>query len=94
MESSEKDVVTDVPLKVVKPFTFLNILTLSLWNRFTPRERSIAFASWNLSSWVTVAQIVFGKMIWTKVSPWLVPAAKSVWGKVTVSLLALKEVVV
>ncbi len=73
-----------------KLFKFLNFVTLGAWGKLTPRERAVAFTSWNISSWVTVGQVSGGAWAWSKVSPWLVPLAKTIWTKLVWAFLALK----
>ncbi len=94
MESSEKDVVTDVPLKPKGKWSWvINALTFGSWNKYTAKERWLIVKYWSISSWATRGEYLIGSWLWTKLSPWLVPIAKSVWGKLTFALVALKEAV-
>ena len=101
MESgNSENSVVDVS-KVKKPFWvvrvfhwFMNLITFGKWKKMTPGERAVGVAAWNISSWITIAQMTGGKWVWAKVSPWLVPVAKSAWSKVTVAAAALEKAIV
>lgn len=68
-----------------KRFSFMNVCTFGLWNKYNPGERKAFFLAYNVSSWITLGQVAAGTWVWQKVTlfmPWLVPFFKGVWTKV------------
>ena len=69
---------------------------LNLWKRIKRRwlKKEIVVA-WNISSWVTIGQLVIGKKAWLWViakAPWVGTTAKAIGGWVLAALAAIGTV--
>ena len=79
-----------------KLYWFLNIFTFGIWGKLTPRERGVAFTSWNVSSWFTFGQVAGAAWLWKKATlafPWLSPFVKSAWAKVVMVATVTRQAI-